>query len=1143
MGILIKNKAEPLSEASLGADDEEAVVPAPSAARTILLEELRRYCAGQIHGRSFLIAGHRGAGKTTMVNAAIDTILREGRLTKPTAGMRPLAVFLHGPSLFELDGDADVAARPAVGRLPAIDDSDGESLMEYQAKVVLVHVILGLHRAVVREYVAAYRARMLARYREQRESSQVTDFLELAAQFEMEILEDPSAARLKEFWDLAELGETGVLFSSTRQVDQGYRELVALNGMCNAHQRISGDISSRDVRGQHESTDKTTTHDSKPPSREKSGVAELVKPLTAVLAGTVVTTGGVASNNAVMGALAGLLTALVASSFFTSVTTATEKRSRQVDITFMPDLSHKTLDRVLPTLLQRLQAAGLAPVFIIDELDKVRGLPDKLRGMIQFLKKLVAENVFTCFLTDRAYMEHLRLSGEETSYGRTYSYFSQPLLITFTPADLKQYLGKLLKAEADPQWPKAEGQGSPSTIDLEVLKWVLRHRSRLHGLALAREVAALRTAEGKVSIPEANIRSDYPSLIDVTFQVAVEAQLRRQDVIGWQKQRPNMLQALNDSLYFLSREWAAGADKTLLGAEGCECLKQKLSERMNLKELQMAFDGQAQADVVCDDDLRLLFSVVEGMVQFLVNATDKDAVNRQWNETSAALKLPVEAERLEQSVLDALRLGKDSLLYAVPPGGTKLFRWRYFPSGAIRPDPDNLQQPVTIDSAIEAASFIRRAEAQLGKALGRVAGYAADSTPVFELLADRLRLLPTSPGWSAVAHAMLSIDGTKQGQAPLERASLEDNCRTVVEFGQVLKDNEAVACHALLHAAALGGLTVESRKPAAAMKRGLEILSGGLRFHAASTTQIGEMLAALELQLRELPVAEPLLALAAAAPEQWRFDHPQFLARLSDARAQGERMARELPWLETTEAAWNSIVERAAVLRESGSIEPAALPELLCATRHRGPSALIPFDLQAASLRNWSHFLFARIPAQSGAQEPPPPPRLLAFALRQLGAATLHPHLLAQLKRVCGISRESEANLTGRYDFLSGGGDSMRLGVLLTADLGSAAEAWVAPAPAGCLLVVPEGDWNELAVRWEQAPPSANILVAVEDAIASKASLLLTQMRKDIGTMRVHVYAQKAPVMLEPHVVAPAGPADVLAAFASPADPPGPQSL
>ena len=46
-------------------------------AASILKRELERYSRGDVRGRSFLIAGHRGAGKTTLALRIVDDVGRD----------------------------------------------------------------------------------------------------------------------------------------------------------------------------------------------------------------------------------------------------------------------------------------------------------------------------------------------------------------------------------------------------------------------------------------------------------------------------------------------------------------------------------------------------------------------------------------------------------------------------------------------------------------------------------------------------------------------------------------------------------------------------------------------------------------------------------------------------------------------------------------------------------------------------------------------------------------------------------------------------------------------------------------------------------------------------------------------------------
>src|SRR5689334_11768515 len=77
MPIRIIENSDPLSDLSL--HEGASTVLAPSHAAALLAQEMRRYVNGEITGRSFLIAGHRGSGKTTLVLDAFRRVLRESK--------------------------------------------------------------------------------------------------------------------------------------------------------------------------------------------------------------------------------------------------------------------------------------------------------------------------------------------------------------------------------------------------------------------------------------------------------------------------------------------------------------------------------------------------------------------------------------------------------------------------------------------------------------------------------------------------------------------------------------------------------------------------------------------------------------------------------------------------------------------------------------------------------------------------------------------------------------------------------------------------------------------------------------------------------------------------------------------------------
>jgi len=83
MPIRIVESSEPLSPAAQERGQEALLID--SDASRLLSHEMLRYCDGEVTGRSFLIAGHRGAGKTTMVSNAHLQAVRETRFVRGLA--------------------------------------------------------------------------------------------------------------------------------------------------------------------------------------------------------------------------------------------------------------------------------------------------------------------------------------------------------------------------------------------------------------------------------------------------------------------------------------------------------------------------------------------------------------------------------------------------------------------------------------------------------------------------------------------------------------------------------------------------------------------------------------------------------------------------------------------------------------------------------------------------------------------------------------------------------------------------------------------------------------------------------------------------------------------------------------------------
>lgn len=437
MSIRVTNPPEPLSPASERLKQGTATIS--SDAWRVLTAELERYCDGNLRGRSFLISGHRGAGKTTLVLSAYENVRRQ---REHIGEARPLLVEINGPALF----CAEPAAEPHASVAP---EAAGEAPPE-PWQHALKQIVVALHRAVAKEVCQAHRQRVLnttsASSRARRE------LLELSAQMELELFECPMPARLRQFWDRLRLLDAGVLFqplrnvqrggpvyeASTSRPDQGMRELVALAGVCEAYCRVTGTFSGEERRSESASREAKASLEAAP--------LPLVAPAVSLLTGALVGVGSALANApGTASAAAGVFAALASATVFKFSGTRSSTRTVSRELNFMPDLSVRTLDRFVPLLVGRLVSAGLPPVFLVDELDKVENLTPRMVELLSSLKKIFAETAFFCFVTNRHYFEELRQVSSDGAYPPSSTYFSDQLFIAHGHEDLHRYLRERLQ--------------------------------------------------------------------------------------------------------------------------------------------------------------------------------------------------------------------------------------------------------------------------------------------------------------------------------------------------------------------------------------------------------------------------------------------------------------------------------------------------------------------------------------------------------------------------------------------------------------------------------------------------------------------------------------------------------------------------
>ncbi len=560
-----------------------------------LLSDLKRYLDGEVRGMSFLIAGHRGSGKTTLAWQACRALYGLGPSGLPQCRFRPLVIPLNGPKFLPAlderttrdslaghpgqdagtvgtDGDAqgsaeappapggagaevgqafaafaealkDGAAPPAAKQTPTTSDVER----------ALVEFTVALYGALATEVTRCFRERALTDG-----SGRRADRLELAAQLEVELDIAPSAEQLREFWRLGGFVGNGVLFSSRRPpgslpADQGVRELVALSSAADAYRRVSGTFVATT-----ESDATEAGRSSAVSSDVQARSQDLIAPLTALATGGLAGVGVVAGlGQPITGVLVGLIAALGVASVFKLSSSRSRSRTMARATQFERDLTLATLDREVPRLLRRLREAGLAPVFIVDELDKVP-LEKRITDLVRDLKTLVAERACFCFLTDRSYYESLQTLELEHPYPREYTYFKRRLFIAAGHRELHEYLTEILGVSDGAEEPSATIEN-----DREILPYCLLHQARMHPIDLDRALARLVGEDGRLAIHGGTVVSTSAYQLDLLVQLTVEMLLDTPEVTSMLERKPESKRLVHDSLYYLSRHWADRGNQDL----------------------------------------------------------------------------------------------------------------------------------------------------------------------------------------------------------------------------------------------------------------------------------------------------------------------------------------------------------------------------------------------------------------------------------------------------------------------------------------------------------------------------------------------------------------------------------------------------
>lgn len=627
-----------------------------SAAYTVLRRDLLRYVNEDIPGRSFLIAGHRGAGKTALVSRAVEdlriellrgSVKEEREGSAPTFTMqRPLLVKVHGPSLLSsilpgrpvtepacaaggadsetkgpksgnsaatgAAGAAKDESNPADGK--AKKDGAGESEQATsQAHVALIHLTLALYRALAAEFSTGAAAHAREAHWDARGSG---EHREAAAQLALELDGGPEPALLRRYWDLLRrmpgmaAHASGLLWPRAADetlavrglADQALREIVAIATAGQAYRICAGKESYSLSAAEAAVAESALT--------ASGNVTEILNRIGALIAGSLAGGAAAVSTGSAPAAVGIGVAAWLAGSVSLSWSSSrSRKRSQTLAYSFIRDRSAGTLERDLPLVIRRVRQAGLAPVFVLDELDKLDKLGKSgemgasratIDSIIKTLKHLITDHGFFCFLTDRDYFDAIEQAVKDEVYPTEHTYFSERVLVQYRPADLLRYLLQIIVTD------KVDDERENLACTVLALKII--QRSKLNLADAARELTQLASggSELKITADQVFERLDYR--LAAALQLAIDDVLASTGAHKRLEEEPEISQLLTDALYVLPRAWEDGATEIDLST-----LRAKLEERMRRAK------PPAQGDQAKDAGPR----ITDGQMAFLKLQVDR----------------------------------------------------------------------------------------------------------------------------------------------------------------------------------------------------------------------------------------------------------------------------------------------------------------------------------------------------------------------------------------------------------------------------------------------------------------------------------------------------------------------------------------
>jgi len=491
--------------------------------------DLQRYCRGEQEGVSMLVAGQRGAGKTTLVKFVIRQLIAESsrnesedlteRSRRESGQLIPLPIFLHGPTI--LDHEAQAGGTPPKFGEEARPEEGAELVKKRAIQLIITELYRELCRVFYDAWCYAAEEAPTAR-------RELHELLELRTHLDLALDWAPQPAWLRSIWARAGFLHSGVAFylvpglrraAENRrgllqpieppriagpQEDQGLREIRAITACADAYRVIIAEMkeriertSSDEAKQQSSSIPVPQPSESASKPTEKGGddkskpaVTKLAPPALGTLAAGLTL---LSPENILPAAIAGgavwLLSWLAMFYNVQRRSSLETRRTQTVDIKW--DVPR--IERDFPKLLARVKDAGFAPIFVLDELDKTDNAKEKLERFLRLTKHFATGEAAFIFLTNRDYFEALFREQNENRLSTTF--YTYRMFVRYDANDYRLFLLESF----DLAGAAAEQDTEKDRYRLGVAAWatILAYRTKMLPHQLNRELKFLLNERGE----------------------------------------------------------------------------------------------------------------------------------------------------------------------------------------------------------------------------------------------------------------------------------------------------------------------------------------------------------------------------------------------------------------------------------------------------------------------------------------------------------------------------------------------------------------------------------------------------------------------------------------------------------------------